>query len=149
MLDLPSLEAAMASAEQHFGRVDVVIVAAGIALGSSRPMEIIDPDDWDRTIAVNVSGVWRTMPAGLPYVRRQQGSLVAISSMAAFVHNPLTGPYPASKAAVWATCNGLRLDLRHQGVHVASAPSTFFKNPMTEEATAIATREHAAEQQWA
>ena len=56
--------------------------------------------------------------------------------MAAFVHNPLNGPYPASKAGVWAMCDTFRLELRHQGVTVGSVHPTFFQTPMVDAVSA-------------
>ena len=127
--DMQSLEDAMRQAVEHFGRLDIVIAGAGIAEGLTT-LALIDPRDWEQTIDINLNGVWRTFRAALPYVQAQRGHLLAISSMAAFVHNPLNGPYPASKAGVWAMCDTFRLELRHQGVTVGSVHPTFFQTPM-------------------
>jgi short-subunit dehydrogenase len=70
----------------------------------------------------------------LPYVQRQRGHLLAIASMASFVHSPLHASYSASKAGVWAMCDSLRVELRPLGVTVGSAHPTFFKTPMVDEA---------------
>lgn len=59
--------------------------------------------------------------------------MLAVSSMAAFVHSPLNGPYVASKAGVWALCDATRLELRHYGVGVGSVHPTFFKTPMMDD----------------
>lgn len=69
----------------------------------------------------------------LPHVVEQRGYLLAISSMAAFIHSPLQGGYTASKAGVWALCDSTRLELRHQGVGVGSVHPTFFDTPMMDE----------------
>ena len=129
--DLPSLYAGFASAEAHFGRIDVVIANAGVACVS--PLETMDPALWERVIDVNLSGVWRTFRSALPYVKEHRGYLLAVSSMAAFVHSPLNGPYVASKAGVWALCDATRLEVRHYGVAVGSVHPTFFKTPMMDE----------------
>jgi NAD(P)-dependent dehydrogenase (short-subunit alcohol dehydrogenase family) len=129
--DMQGLEDAMRRAVEHFGRLDIVIAGAGIAEGLTT-LALIDPRDWEQTIDINLNGVWRTFTAALPYVHAQRGHLLAISSMAAFVHNPLSGPYPASKAGVWAMCDTFRLELRHQGVTVGSVHPTFFQTPMVD-----------------
>ncbi len=80
--------------------------------------------------------MWRTFRAALPYVRERQGYLLAISSMAAFVHSPLQAPYAASKAAVWALCDSTRLELRHEGIAVGSLHPTFFPTAMMDDVVA-------------
>ena len=127
--DLAGLEATMGEVAAHFGRIDVVIAAAGVG-ELMAPALTTDPGAWERIIDINVNGVWRTFRAALPHVERQRGHLVAISSMAAFIHNPLHGPYAPSKAAVWALCDTLRLELAPKGVTVGSVHPTFFATPM-------------------
>jgi NAD(P)-dependent dehydrogenase (short-subunit alcohol dehydrogenase family) len=125
---MESLTAAMQGAAKHFGGIDVVIAGAGIASGGS--LENMDPRDFDRVLDVNLNGVWRTFHAALPEVKQRKGYLLAISSMAAFIHSPLNVHYTASKAGVWALCNSARLELKHEGVGVGSFHPTFFKTPM-------------------
>jgi NAD(P)-dependent dehydrogenase (short-subunit alcohol dehydrogenase family) len=84
----------------------------------------------------DLTGVWRTFRAGLPHVQTHRGYLLAISSMAAFVHSPLQAPYTASKAGVWAMCDSIRLELRHLGVGVGSAHPTFFRTPLMDDIVA-------------
>ncbi|WP_254876036.1 SDR family NAD(P)-dependent oxidoreductase [Streptomyces sp. CAI-85] len=129
--DLAGLRSATDAAAAHFGRLDVVVAGAGV--GSMAPLETLDPEAWERVVDINLSGVWRTFRAALPHVKRHRGYLLAVSSMAAFVHSPLNGPYVASKAGVWALCDATRLELRHEGVGVGSAHPTFFKTPMLDD----------------
>ncbi|MDF3933705.1 SDR family NAD(P)-dependent oxidoreductase [Pseudomonas citronellolis] len=126
--DMESIELAMAEAAEHFGRIDVAFANAGVE--SMSPMEKLDPKVFDRVMDINANGVWRTFRAALPYVRIHKGYLAATSSMAAFVHSPLQSPYTASKAAVWAMCDSIRIELRHQSVAVGSYHPTFFHTPM-------------------
>lgn len=139
--DLEQLETAFATAAETFGRIDLVIAAAGISVEGT-PLHLADPDDWQRGFDINVLGVLRTFRAALPYVLASHGYLAAVSSMAAFVHNPLMGPYPPSKAAVWAICNSFRLELRHQHVTVSSIHPTYFKTPMTDAASSRPSKRH-------
>ncbi|WP_192560562.1 SDR family NAD(P)-dependent oxidoreductase [Pseudomonas allokribbensis] len=125
---LGSVETAMASVARHFGGIDVVIAGAGIGIVDS--MASIDPRLFERHIDINLNGVFRTFRAALPYVQARKGYMMAISSMAAFVHGPLNGHYAASKAGVWALCDSVRLEVRHLGVGVGSVHPTFFKTPM-------------------
>lgn len=125
---MQSLQSAMDGVAEHFGGIDVVIAAAGVAV--TVPMEAQDGDDFDRTLDINLNGVWRTFKIGLQHVRKRQGYLLAISSMAAFVNAPLNAHYAASKAGVLAMCNSLRLEVKHLGVGIGTLHPTFFKTPM-------------------
>lgn len=127
---IDSLSAAINAAAAHFGGLDVVIAGAGIGFNSA--LETTDPAVFDRMIDINLNGVWRTFHAALQEVKLRRGYLLAISSMAAFVHSPLNTHYAASKAGVWAMCNSARLELKHEGVGVGSFHPTFFKTPMTD-----------------
>jgi NAD(P)-dependent dehydrogenase (short-subunit alcohol dehydrogenase family) len=131
---MQSLEAAMAKAAAHFGHIDVVVANAGI--DTMAPMATLDPEAFERVIDINLTGVWRTFRAGLPYVRERQGYLMGISSMAAFVHSPLQASYTSSKAGVWALCDSVRLEVRHLGVGVGSVHPTFFPTPMMDDVVA-------------
>ncbi len=133
---LPQLAAAMDDVRAHFGQIDVVIAGAGIT--AMAPIQTIDPEAWERVIDINLNGVWRTFRAALPHVREQRGYLLAVSSMAAFVHSPLQAQYSASKAGVWAMCDAIRLELRHEGIDVGSLHPTFFRTPMMDDVVADA-----------
>lgn len=126
--DFSTIAQALAEARVHFGKVDVVVANAGVECMA--PMSHLSPETFERVIDINLNGVWRTFRAALPYVTEQRGYLLAISSMAAFVHSPLQGPYTASKAGVWALCDSTRLEVRHLGVDVGSAHPTFFQTAM-------------------
>jgi NAD(P)-dependent dehydrogenase (short-subunit alcohol dehydrogenase family) len=129
--DLAALKEAMNSAAAHFGRIDIVIANAGIA-PPAVPLGDLEGEDFERAIDINLNGVWRTFRAGVPHAEKTKGYLLAISSMAAFVHGPLNGPYCAAKAGVWALADSTRLELRDAGVGVGTAHPTFFPTPMME-----------------
>lgn len=129
--DLAGLETAMQRVAETFGRVDVVVANAGLGETSALLAED-DPAVWERTVDVNLNGVYRTFRAASPHVVKTRGYLLATSSMAAFVHAPLQGAYTATKAGVWALCDSWRLEVRHLGVAVGSLHPTFFRTPMTD-----------------
>ena len=128
---LDSVTAAIDAAAAHFGRIDIVVANAGI--GKTGSLEDIDPNDYEAVIDVNLNGVWRTLRAAVPHVQQTRGYLMAISSMAAFVHLPMGASYSASKAGVWALCDAIRLELRPDGIDVGTVHPTFFRTPMVEE----------------
>lgn len=129
--DYDSVVAATEAAARHFGGIDVAIANAGVA--RMQPLASIAPADFEAVVDINLNGVWRTFRAALPHVQPRKGYLMAISSMAAFVHSPLQAPYTASKAGVWALCDSVRLELRPYGVGVGSVHPTFFPTPMMDE----------------
>ncbi|WEI17249.1 SDR family NAD(P)-dependent oxidoreductase [Acinetobacter proteolyticus] len=125
---LASLEQAMRQVVEHFGKIDVVIANAGI--GSPESLQHMAPETFERTVDINLVGVFRTFRAAIPYVKQTQGYLLAISSMAAFVHSPLNTHYTSSKAGVWALCDSLRLELKADKIGVGSFHPTFFQTPL-------------------
>ncbi|MCG8317010.1 MAG: SDR family NAD(P)-dependent oxidoreductase [Pseudomonadales bacterium] len=127
---LESLETSFSEVAGHFGRIDIVIANAGLAHTTS--VEATDPKYFEKVVDVNLTGVWRTMRAAIPYVKATRGYLMAVSSMAAFVHSPLNTGYTATKAGVWAMCDSLRLEVKQYGVDVGTIHPTFFSTPMME-----------------
>lgn len=90
---------------------------AGIAVGG--PLEFIDIGDFERQLAVNVTGVLRATQAFMPLIRQARGRIVNISSIGGRVAVPMIGPYNASKFAVEGLSDALRRELRPWGIHVA------------------------------
>ncbi len=125
--DLAQLDDVMGSIAAHFGRIDVVVANAGLDLAGS--VEAQSETDFARIIDVNLVGVWRTFKAALPYLG-VDSYLLAVGSMAAFVHFPMQAAYCASKAGLLAMVNSLRLEVRHKGVKVGSIHPSFFDTPL-------------------
>ncbi|MGB0211635.1 SDR family NAD(P)-dependent oxidoreductase [Algiphilus sp.] len=130
---MSALQNAMDAAAAHFGRIDVVIANAGVA--TLEPLAAQTPKSFERVIDINVNGVFRTFKAAHPHIAASRGHLLAIASMASFFHSPMQGAYAASKAAVWALCDSIRVELRHTGVTVGSVHPTFFKTPLADRLT--------------
>src|SRR5438093_9152882 len=98
----------------ELGPVDLLIANAGV--GAPTLLDPINTPDVERMIRVNLLGVIYAIEAVLPdMLRRRQGHLAAISSMAAYKGLPAESGYCASKAAVNAYMEGLRLHLRKRG----------------------------------
>jgi NAD(P)-dependent dehydrogenase (short-subunit alcohol dehydrogenase family) len=114
--DREGVESAVESAVERLGGLDVVMANAGIA--AQLPLIGGDPEIFDRTMAVNVGGVYHTLRAAGPHISHPNGYALAIASLAAAIHLPLLGAYSASKAAVEALGNTLRIELRGSGARV-------------------------------
>ena len=76
---------------------------------------------FERTVQVNLLGVYYTLRATAPHIAHERGYALAVSSLAAAVHPPLLGAYCASKAGVEALGNALRSELRSSGARVGVA----------------------------
>jgi NAD(P)-dependent dehydrogenase (short-subunit alcohol dehydrogenase family) len=114
--DWSALERAAEGAVERFGGIDAVVANAGISpAGMTRS---IDPRAFERTLEVNLLGVWRTVRTCLPHVIERQGYVLVIASLAAALHAPGMSAYAASKAGVEAFSNCLRSEVKHLGVDV-------------------------------
>ena len=132
--DVRDAEAVRTTADQlrgSFGRIDMLLANAGI--GTTTSAANLRADEVANVISVNVLGVVNSVAAVVPeMVARGSGHLVAISSLAAYRGLPKSGAYCASKAAVSAFFESLRVDLRGTGVDVTIIHPGFIKTPLTE-----------------
>jgi NAD(P)-dependent dehydrogenase (short-subunit alcohol dehydrogenase family) len=97
-------------------RLDAVVNNAGVAVAG--PIETVTPDDWREQLEVNVIGQVAVTQAVLPQLRKSRGRIVFISSLNGRISMPLFGPYCASKFALEAAADALRLELRTWGIPV-------------------------------
>src|SRR3954469_8023144 len=117
--DREAVDAAVGASVEALGGLDVVVANAGVA--AQLPLLGGNPAVMERTLAVNVMGVYNTLRAAGPHVSHEGGYALAISSLAAALHPPLLGAYSASKAAVEALGDSLRCELRSSGARVGVA----------------------------
>jgi NAD(P)-dependent dehydrogenase (short-subunit alcohol dehydrogenase family) len=111
--DRAQVEDAVAGAVERLGGLDVVMANAGVA--AALPIVGGDPAIFERTIAVNLLGVYYTLRAAGPHISHPRGYALAIASLAAALHAPMMGAYNSSKAAVEALGNTLRTEIRSSG----------------------------------
>ncbi|HSY15180.1 MAG TPA: SDR family NAD(P)-dependent oxidoreductase [Jatrophihabitantaceae bacterium] len=116
--DATAVEALMAATVDRFGGVDIVCNNAGTS-GSNRPLWESGAEDWEALINVNVMGVVHGIRTFIPYLLAQgHGHVVNSSSMAGLTVFPGNGLYSATKHAVVALSETLRLDLDAVGSKV-------------------------------
>jgi NAD(P)-dependent dehydrogenase (short-subunit alcohol dehydrogenase family) len=126
--DWSAVEAAVGGAARRFGGIDVVMANAGIApVGMVRST---DPAAFERTIEINLLGVWRTVRTCLPHVIDRRGYVLVIASLAAAVHSPGLAAYSASKAGAEAFADALRVEVKHLGVDVGVGYFAFIDTDM-------------------
>jgi short-subunit dehydrogenase len=110
--------------------LDLVIANAGI--GQPTPARKIDWTAVKRIMDVNVTAAAVTIAAALPaMVERDEGHVVAVSSLAAFRGMPGNGAYCASKAALHTFMESMRVDLRKTRVRATTIYPGFVKTEMT------------------
>jgi NAD(P)-dependent dehydrogenase (short-subunit alcohol dehydrogenase family) len=118
------IDAALASAESRFGRVDILLNNAAIA-GPSRPLWECSDAEFEEVIRVNLLGVFYCCRAVVPgMMNRKWGRIISIASIAGKEGNPLASHYSASKAGVIALTKSLGKELAKTGILVhAIAPA--------------------------
>jgi NAD(P)-dependent dehydrogenase (short-subunit alcohol dehydrogenase family) len=97
-------------------RLDAVINNAGIAVAG--PVETVSPDSWREQLEVNVIGQFAVTQAVLPQLRKARGRVLFVSSVNGRIATPMLGPYSASKFALEAAADALRVELRAWGIYV-------------------------------
>lgn len=116
--DRTSVRQAFASLEGEWANIDILVNAAGLAIGLE-PLQDGNPDDWDAMLDTNVKGVLNTIHFALPgMIERGWGHVINIGSSAARNTYPGGAVYCASKAAEERITQGLRLDVLGTGVRV-------------------------------
>jgi NAD(P)-dependent dehydrogenase (short-subunit alcohol dehydrogenase family) len=110
-------EEAAAGPEPAQGGLDALVNNAGIGVGG--PLELVPLAELRRQLEVNVVGQVAVMQALLPALRRRRGRIVLVSSVGGRVATPFLAPYAASKHALEAFGDALRLELRSSHVRVA------------------------------
>ena len=99
---------------RDFGKLDVAVANAGN--GVLGKIENLSEVDWNRQFAVNVTGLALTCKYALPHLRKTKGKIALIGSVAAYIPNPGTSPYGASKSAVHNIGESLQMELKGSGV---------------------------------
>ena len=141
--DLAAMEDVVAQATERFGGIDVVVANAGVSPHGS--VASIDPSAFDRTIEVNLLGVFRTVRAALPQVTARRGYVLIVSSASALTHLPLMSAYTASKAGVEAFGDALRGEIAHTGARVGVAYFSFIDTDMVRKAFERPSVKHSRE----
>jgi NAD(P)-dependent dehydrogenase (short-subunit alcohol dehydrogenase family) len=117
--DDESIKRAADTVRQRVGEAGLagLINNAGIAIGS--PLEVIPLSQLRKQLEVNVIGQIAVTQAFLPLLRQAQGRIVNMGSIAGRGTIPMMGPYSASKFAMEALTDALRLELYPWGIHVS------------------------------
>jgi SDR family mycofactocin-dependent oxidoreductase len=129
--DFDSLVTAVADGVAQFGGLDIVCANAGI-ITTPTPTLLMEESDWRVAIDVNLTGVWLTCKAAVPYVVEggKGGSVVLISSLAGLQGHPNIANYVAAKHGLVGLMRTLALELAPQMIRVNSIHPTQINTPM-------------------
>ncbi|MBI2242496.1 MAG: glucose 1-dehydrogenase [Nocardioides sp.] len=126
-------EAAFAKAAEELGGVDILVNNAG--MGDIKPIEETTLAEWDRTVAIDQTGVFLGMKIGAPYLKRSEhASVVNISSIFGTSGGFGVSPaYHAAKGAVRTLTKNVALHWATEGVRVNSIQPGFIATPILEQ----------------
>ena len=130
--DSAALADAVAATVAASGGIDVVMANAGVA--NYGTVRVSEPEDFARTIDINLTGVYRTVHAALPHVIARRGYVLVLASAASFPPLPGMAAYAASKAGAESLANALRLEVAHLGVDVGCAHPSWIDTDLVRDA---------------
>ena len=109
---------AVRRAVAEFGRLDLLVANAGV--GHFAPVDELSLEQWAEVIEINLTGVFYSVKAAVPELKKTRGMIITISSLAG--KNPLVGgsAYNASKFGLNGFSEAIMLDLRPHGIRVST-----------------------------
>ena len=106
----------IAAAAARFGRIDVLVNAAGVVADGS--VETANMDDWDRCMNTNVKSVFMLSRFAMPYLRETKGSIVNVASVVAIKGVKNRAIYSATKGAMIALSQSMAAEYVAEGIRI-------------------------------
>jgi NADP-dependent 3-hydroxy acid dehydrogenase YdfG len=104
----------------EYGKIDAIFLNAGLM--PNAPLSTLHTDEWDQMVEVNLKGVLNGIKAVLPdFTRQKSGHVIATSSVAGIKVYPGAAVYCATKWAVRALIEGLRMESAQEGTNIRTA----------------------------
>ena len=130
------VEATVASVEDEFGAIDILVNAVGgstIIANSGAEVDELTFAEWQRLIAFNLDGTFLFTHTVVPIMkRRRSGKIVNLASIAGTGPAPGLGAYGATKAAVLGLTRTLNVELEDDGIRAIAIAPGFVDTPMAE-----------------
>src|SRR3954470_24074174 len=140
--DIAATEAAFARAAERFGKLDILFANAGIP--GATPAGATQPEIFEQVIRTNLTGVFFTVQAALPYLN-DGASIILSGSVISVLGNPGYSAYAASKAGVRAMARVLASELSPRGIRVNVVAPGAIRTPIWGAALATPEAEKAFE----
>ena len=117
------------TAEAKFGRLDVLMTAAGFSCGGT--VVTTDPADWDAVFRTNVGGTWLWARAAVPIMQRQaKGAIITLASQLAIAGGRGNSAYIAAKGAIVGLTRTMAVDFATDGIRVNAIAPGAIDTPM-------------------
>ena len=128
--DESAIEAAVNSAIEDFGRIDVLVNAAGV--GGGGPAHELAEEEWDRVVDINLKGSFLAAKHVLrQMVKQRSGSIVHLASVEGLEGMSNSLPYNASKAGVVLMTKNMAIDYGSYGIRVNCLCPGLIETPLT------------------
>ena len=138
VIDTDSVREAGATVDERTGARGLAGLVNNAGVGTGGPLEFIPLDDVRRQFEVNLIGQIAVTQAMLGALRKARGRIVNMGSAGGHSPPPFVGPYAASKAALRATSESLRRELRPWGIWVATVQPGSIATPIWDKGAATA-----------
>ncbi|MBA4022583.1 MAG: SDR family mycofactocin-dependent oxidoreductase [Gordonia sp.] len=129
--DFAALKSAVDEGVEQLGRLDIIVANAGIGTGGVR-LDLVDENDWQEMLDINLSGVWKSVKAGVPHLLEggNGGSIILTSSVGGLKAHPNIGPYVAAKHGVVGLARSFAIELGQFSIRANSIHPTNVNSPM-------------------